>query len=99
MPTTCIRGCIEVEDAKHLFWDCHVARYQWNYHLKPFKKLIEGNLDWTLAILLINLRLLQLRCRALRALWLYRNKKLYITKVTTSAGFMCNITLSCTFAS
>ncbi|KAL7684519.1 hypothetical protein Plhal304r1_c035g0108801 [Plasmopara halstedii] len=41
MSTTCINGCIDVEDAKHLFKDCHVASYQWNYYLKPFEELFE----------------------------------------------------------
>ncbi|KAL7993104.1 hypothetical protein Plhal703r1_c82g0173921 [Plasmopara halstedii] len=50
MATTCIHGCIDVEDAKHLFWDCHVASHQWNYYLKPFDELIEGDLDWTMVI-------------------------------------------------
>ncbi|KUF85832.1 hypothetical protein AM588_10001081 [Phytophthora nicotianae] len=54
---TCVHGCIDAEDAKHLFWDCRVARFQWDFYLRPFEDLIEGDIDWTLVVFSERLRL------------------------------------------
>ncbi|POM73524.1 Pollike protein [Phytophthora palmivora] len=44
---SCIHGCSDVETAQHLFWDCHVAGYQWAFFLQPFTGLCIGDLAWT----------------------------------------------------
>ncbi|KAF4135669.1 Reverse transcriptase (RNA-dependent DNA polymerase) [Phytophthora infestans] len=54
---TCVHGCEDTEDAKHLFWECRVARVQWECYLKPFEDLIVGDIDWTLVVFSARLQL------------------------------------------
>ncbi|OWZ01615.1 Pol Polyprotein [Phytophthora megakarya] len=44
--STCIHGCDAAESAKHLFWLCHVARFQWDFYLQPLHELIHGTFKW-----------------------------------------------------
>ncbi|KAF1320888.1 Pol polyprotein, partial [Globisporangium splendens] len=46
LPSTCVHGCIQDESAKHLFWECKIARHQWRYFLRPFEALTTSSLDW-----------------------------------------------------
>ncbi|KAE8960574.1 hypothetical protein PR001_g30327 [Phytophthora rubi] len=53
----CVHGCLSEENAKHLFWLCAVARFQWDYYLRPFHDLIEEDIDWQLVLFSTKLRL------------------------------------------
>ncbi|POM67558.1 Hypothetical protein PHPALM_16420 [Phytophthora palmivora] len=44
--STCIHGCDAAENAKHLFWLCHVARFQWEFYSRPFRRFINGSFTW-----------------------------------------------------
>ncbi|EGZ04870.1 hypothetical protein PHYSODRAFT_454468, partial [Phytophthora sojae] len=55
--TTCVHDCPTTENALHLFWDCVVARYQWDFYLRPFRELIDGAIDWRLVLFPSSIRL------------------------------------------
>ncbi|KAL4094292.1 hypothetical protein PRIC1_009954 [Phytophthora ramorum] len=49
-PRTCIHDCADIETAIHLFWECPVAQYQWEFYLPPFRTLIDGVFAWNMVV-------------------------------------------------
>jgi hypothetical protein len=56
-PTSCIHGCSTEETPKHLFWDCYLAKFLWNFYLLPFSTLFGSQLQWYQIIYLQDLQL------------------------------------------
>ncbi|MFK7981593.1 MAG: reverse transcriptase family protein [Saprospiraceae bacterium] len=42
----CNFGCTHLESTKHLFWDCHMAQYQWKYFLQGWNILVTQEYTW-----------------------------------------------------
>ncbi|KAF1319013.1 Pollike protein, partial [Globisporangium splendens] len=52
----CIHGCSQVEDARHLFWDCRVAQAAWQQAMESFSPLLDRQLAWENVVFLHDLR-------------------------------------------
>lgn len=46
LPSTCVHGCVDDEDARHLFWTCSIAQHQWRWFTQPIRHLLQRRLTW-----------------------------------------------------
>ncbi|GMF39157.1 unnamed protein product [Phytophthora lilii] len=49
-PDQCIHNCSAKENAVHLFWECRVAQFQWDFFLRPFNVLFTQPAVWQMLL-------------------------------------------------
>lgn len=52
----CVHGCEVDENARHLFWDCPVAKVAWESCLPLFEGLLQGPVTWPMVLYLLKIK-------------------------------------------